>query len=85
MSILSPHNDHIRKKQSESKTTSNITTVSYHLNFVVSTPDVKYATIDMKYFYHVTHMQVYEYMRIPLSSISLIIIKYYNLTTLAEK
>jgi len=64
--------------------TANLTTVKCHINSVISTPGAQYGTIDIKNFYLGTPMQVYEYMRVPLSVIPQAIIDHYNLEAIAQ-
>ena len=49
--------------------TVDTTTVKIHLNSVISTPDAKYATLDIKNFYLYTTLTRFEYMRIPVKII----------------
>ena len=49
--------------------TADITTVKILLNSVLSTPNVRFMTIDLKDFYLETPMDRYEYMHIPLTMI----------------
>ena len=50
------------------------------LNSVVSTPGVKFMTIDIKYFYLNTPMERFEYTQLKLSNLPEDFIKQYNLT-----
>jgi hypothetical protein len=49
--------------------TADLTTVKCHWNSVISTPNAKYMTGDLKDFYLGTPMQRYEYLRIPVKAI----------------
>jgi hypothetical protein len=64
--------------------TAELVTTKIHLNTVVSTPNGKYATTDIKDFYLNSPMKEcdYVYMRIPLTSIPLVIQQLYNVAPL---
>ncbi|KAI2490331.1 hypothetical protein MHU86_24250 [Fragilaria crotonensis] len=64
--------------------TADLTTVKTHLNSVVSTPDAKYMTIDIKDFYLGTPMAQFEYMWIPVKFIPSNIMDQYNLAPLVH-
>ena len=64
--------------------TVDMPTVKCHINSTISTPDAKYATMDISDFYLNTVMNRPEYMRIPLKIIPQQIIDQYNLTELAH-
>ena len=49
--------------------TADITTTKLLLNSVVSTPDAKFMTLDVKNFYLNTPLKRYEYLRIPINLI----------------
>jgi hypothetical protein len=51
---------------------------------VLSTPDAKYMTVDIKNFYLNTPLDRYEYMRVPLGLIPQHLIDQYDLTTKAK-
>jgi hypothetical protein len=53
-------------------------------NSVISTPNAKFMTGDLKDFYLGTPMERFEYMRIPVHMLSATIIKEYNLTPMIE-
>jgi hypothetical protein len=55
------------------------------LNSVISTPDARFITFDLKDFYLGTPMMRKEYMRIPLASIPQTIVDQYALLTKAHK
>jgi hypothetical protein len=65
--------------------TADITTVKILLNSVLSTPDARFMTIDLKDFYLNTPMERYEYVRIPLTLIPDTIMNLYNLDELVHK
>lgn len=66
--------------------TADLTTVKILANSVISTPDARFATIDLKDFYLGTPMQPkdYAYMRIPIHLIPEHIMKLYNLEPLVK-
>ena len=64
--------------------TGDLITTKVLLNSVISTPNAKFMTIDMKNFYLNTPMKRYEYIRIKLTDIQQEIINQYNLTSLAQ-
>ena len=59
--------------------TAELTTVKLIFNSVVSTPNVKFMTIDINNFYLNTEMTNYEYTKISISIFPQQIIDYYNL------
>ena len=63
--------------------TVDMPTVKCHINSTISTPNAKYATMDISDFYLNTIMARPEYMRIPLKIIPQQIIDEYNLAALA--
>ena len=54
-------------------------TVKLLLNSILSTPNAKFMSIDIKYFYFNTPMPRYEYMRLKLSNLPEDVIHQYNL------
>ncbi len=58
--------------------TADLTTAKYLLNSVVSTPNGKFLTTDLKDFYLGTPMTYYEYMRVPIWMLPEAIIKQYK-------
>ena len=60
--------------------TADLLTVKLLFNSIVSTPDAKFMSIDIKNFYLNTPMDRYEYMRMKLSNFPQDIIDEYNLT-----
>ena len=64
--------------------TVDMPTVKCHINSTISTPNAKYATMDISDFYLNTLMNRPEYMRIPLKIIPQQIIDDYHLTELAH-
>ena len=64
--------------------TVDMPTVKCHINSTISTPNAKYATMDISDFYLNTLMNRPEYMRIPLKIIPQQMIDDYDLTELAH-
>ena len=64
--------------------TAGITTVKILFNSVLSTPNAKFCTMDIKDFYLNTPMERYEYMRIPVDVIPADIFEYYKLANLVH-
>ena len=64
--------------------TVDMPTVKCHINSTISTPNARYATMDISDFYLNTIMERPEYMRIPLKIIPQQIIDEYNLAHLAH-
>jgi hypothetical protein len=64
--------------------TVDTTTVMLLLNSVLSTPKARFMSLDLHNFYLGTPLPNFEYMRIPLSSIPMDIIKQYNLHDIAQ-
>ena len=64
--------------------TSDITTVKILLNSVVSTPEAKFMTVDIKDFYLESPMERYEYMWIPVKHIPQSIMDQYELLGLVH-
>jgi hypothetical protein len=62
--------------------TADLTTVKTLFNSVLSTPDARFMTIDIKDFYLNTPMERFEYMRIPTKFIPPAISEQYNLPPL---
>jgi hypothetical protein len=62
--------------------TADLCTAKLLFNSVISTPDAKFMTGDLKDFYLGTPMERYEYMRVPLHMLPASIIEEYNLTPL---
>ena len=63
---------------------ATLTTIKIYLSSVVSTPNSKYMTIDIKGFFYGTPMEVYEYGFLPLDLILDEIIQQYNLLKIAS-
>ncbi len=59
--------------------TADLSLVKMHLNSVISTPDARYMTLDVKNFYLNTPMERYEYVRIRIDDIPDKIIVEYSL------
>jgi hypothetical protein len=64
--------------------TADITTVKILLNSVLSTPDARFMSVDIKDFYLNTPMARYEYMKIPVKDIPDSVMAQYQLTPLAR-
>ena len=62
--------------------TAGIVTIKTHWNSVISTPNCKYCTIDIKDFYLNSKLESYEYMCIPYDILPQDIIDLYNLSSL---
>ena len=62
--------------------TAELITVKLLLNSVVSTPNAKFMTIDIKNVYLNTEMTNFEYMKMPISIFLQQIIDYYNLNNI---
>ena len=58
--------------------------VKTHLNSVLSTPNARYATLDIKDYFYGTPMKSYEYVRLLIDIIPEEIIRQYNLRKLAK-
>ena len=67
------------------KTTVDLLTVKLLLKIVVSTPNEKSMTIDVKYFYLNTTMARSKYMRLKLGNITEIVVQKYKLEAKATK
>jgi hypothetical protein len=63
--------------------TADMATVKLHLNSVISTPEAKFMTLDIKYFYLKTPMKRAEYMYVALKDIPQALILQYGLNILA--
>ena len=61
-----------------------LTTIKILLNSVISTPDAKFMSIDVKDFYLCTPLKQYEYMWVPETMLPAEIIDEYNLQPLIE-
>jgi len=65
--------------------TADLSTAKILFNHVISTPDARFMTLDIKDFYLNTDMPHHECMRIPVSSIPAKIMKLYNLEPLVHR
>ena len=63
---------------------ASLTTTKCPLNSVVSTPNSRFLTLDIKNFYYNTPMSRYKYMQIALDIVPNEIIRQYNLRALAS-
>ena len=61
--------------------TADLTTCKVLLNSTISTPNARFATIDIKNFYLNTPLDSFKYMQLPISIIPSEIIEAYNLPT----
>jgi hypothetical protein len=77
--------DQVNYPGGTSTKTSSLPTAKILFNSVVSTPNAKFMTADIKDFYLCTPMSHYEYMRIPVSTIPDDIFKRYDLAPLVHK
>ena len=62
--------------------TTDLTIRKLHLNSIISTPDAKFVTADIKHFYYNNDLSESEWMRLPITIIPAEIIQQYNLHTL---
>ena len=63
--------------------TANLLTVKLLLNSIISTPNAKFMTMDIKDFYLNTPMARYEYMQLGLSDMPEDVIVHYKLNKIA--
>ncbi len=63
--------------------TADLLTVKLLLNSIVSPPNAKFFTMDIKDFYLNTPLKRYEYIRLKLSDIPADVIAHYNLMNIA--
>ncbi len=63
--------------------TANLLTVKLLLNSIISTPNAKFMTMDIKDFYLNTPMAWYEYMRLRLADMPKDVIAHYKLNNIA--
>ena len=64
--------------------TVDISTVKCQFNSVLSTRDARYMTFDVSNFYLNTEMDIFEYMRIPVSAVPLDVFAHYQLESLVK-
>ena len=76
--------DRIKYPGDVSTKTSDLSTAKILLNSVISTPGARFMGLDIKDFYLNTHMERYEYMRIPIQCIPQKIFEQYNLEDLVH-
>ncbi len=62
---------------------TNLLTVKLLINSIISTPNAKYMTMDIKDFYLNTPMARYKYMQLQIASMRNNVIKHYPFTDLA--
>jgi hypothetical protein len=67
-----------------STNTAHLTTVKVFFNSIISTPNARFMTANLKDFYLETPMDEYEYMRIPVAIIPEAIMSKYNLVPLVH-
>ena len=65
--------------------TVDLLTVKLLLNSVISTPDAKSMTIDIKDFYLNTHMDRFKYMKLKISDLPEDFVKLYDLASKVDK
>ncbi len=63
--------------------TTDLLTIEILLNSIISTPNAKFMTMDIKDFYFNTPMARYEYMRLQLSDMPKDVIAHYKLNKIA--
>jgi hypothetical protein len=63
--------------------TADLLTIKLLLNSIISTPNAKFMTVDIKDFYLNTPMARYEYMRLWIADMSEDVIAHYKLTDIA--
>jgi hypothetical protein len=63
--------------------TANLLTIKLLLNSIISTPNAKFMTMDIKNFYLNTPMTWYEYMRLRLADMPKDVIAHYKLNNIA--
>jgi hypothetical protein len=63
--------------------TTNLLTIKLLLNSIISTPNAKFTTMDIKDFYLNTPMAWYEYMQLRLADMPEDLIAHYKLTDIA--
>jgi hypothetical protein len=64
--------------------TADLLTIKILLNSIISTPNAKFMTMDIKDFYLITPMARYEYMRLRLSDMPKDVIPHYKLNEIAS-
>ena len=62
---------------------ASLTTVKLYLNSIISTPDTRYMSLEIKDYYYGMPMDNFEYAQLPLSLIPPEIIEQYDLANLA--
>jgi hypothetical protein len=65
--------------------TSDLVTAKILLNSIISTPDARWITVDIKDFYLNPPMTKFEYMKVPITLFSPDIMAYYRLEKIAHK
>jgi hypothetical protein len=65
--------------------TADLLTIKLMANSVISTPNAKFLTLDLKDFYLNTPMARWEYIRIKLADIPEDVIQHYNLRNIVDK
>ncbi len=73
----------INYKGNASVRTADINAAKIHWNSVISTPNVRYMCLDIKFFYLTASLEYFEYMKIPLSLFPEWTQEQYNLKQLA--
>ena len=64
--------------------TAGITTIKTHWNSVISTPNARYATLDIKDFYLNSKLKEYEYMKMHIGLFPIEFIQLYKLQDLVD-
>jgi hypothetical protein len=75
--------DRVHYPEDAGTPTADLLTVKLLLNSVISTPNAKFMTMDIKDFYHNTPMAQYEYMRLRLADMPEDVITHYRLNEIA--
>jgi hypothetical protein len=76
--------DQINYPDDMSTKTSDLATVKILLHSKISTPNARFMTMDIKDFYLNTPMDIYEYIKVPLSLFPPAIQDHYRLPSLAK-
>jgi hypothetical protein len=76
--------DCIHYKGAVSTPTGDLTTFKIIINSTISTDDTRFMCMDIKAFYLKTPMNRFEYMRIPVKDIPLVIMELHDLAPLVD-
>jgi len=75
--------DRVHSPEDASTPTADLLTIKLLLNSIISTPNAKFTTMDIKDFYLNTPMARYEYMRLQLADMPEDVIVHYRLNEIA--